>query len=292
MSIGIPRAVDVEKRSFDRWVIELEPQPFARPLSCGGCHARVEPVTGYMTRKGTTVDPLYRLGRGVSHENGCVYDFDAQVGQLHQRNVGVVEKDGDLYVLVLNMELEGEQAASKDAKSGPRNRLAFSRVGIPPLHPTLRAASEIAKLLRKFEHDPAAKARFRARYGRRVIAWENFCFDAAHDLKRLHRMLSTTRVEVDHPRAVVGRVEHVRQRDGSLYLAVRESDPATRGPVRSGEGVPIKPVLRPSSGSALGVAVDETVVGYGMWIPWTPPSGGPHYVTLWLGAHRGAMATL
>lgn len=291
MSIGIPRAVDADGRPFDRWAIDDEPQPFTRPLSCGGCESQVGPVRRYTRRNGTVVEPLYRLGKGVNHDDGCVYDFDAQVGRLQRRNVGVVERDGDFYVLVLNVPPDDDQVSTTEAVGDPRGRLDFKQTASPPLNPTLRAASEIVKLLRKFEHDPEAKVRFRARYGGRVLAWDDFCFDAAHDLKRLYAAVSTAALD-DHPRAVVGRVDHVRERDGAIYLAVREPDASTRAPVKAGDGIPITPVLRPGDGPAPRSAVDDVIVGYGIWVPWTPASGKPHYITLWLNDHRAAVATL
>ncbi len=294
MSIGIPRAVDVNDEEFDRWAVAQDLPPFARPLRCHGCGTRVDPVNGYVTRDGTQVEPLYRLAKGGRHAEGCIYDFDAQARLLAERNVGVVERDGDTYVLIL--DVVGDDPSPTEPEGTPRGRIKYLRNQEARLEQTLRAAHEIARLLRHFEDDSEAQSRFRARYEGRIIAWSNFCFDAGRDLKRLHRELNRTDPAHDHPRAVVGRVERVgdSQNGGSkvAYLAIRDDESTTRRPLHASDGVRIVPVLRTSQAGVLERHRGQMVVSYGRWTTFTPASKGTHYVTLWLDEFRGALAPL
>ena len=296
MSIGIPRAIDARGKPFDRWAIEDGPHPFVRPLRCGKCTALVDPVSGYVKRNGVDVEPLFRLTKGGRHDDGCPYDFDAQLGELQQRHANVVEQEGDLYVLILNTAADMETTSQTGSVRVPRSKLAFRRATAPPLHQTVRAASEIARLLRRFEQDSDARSRFRARYDGRVIGWDDFCFDATRDVKRLYGLLSRVDPLTDHPRAVVGRIERLRPgQDGAssaAHLAVREPNSTSRRAVTAPDGIRIAPVLRAGASTALNVTDGELVVGYGRWTLFTPDTGRVHYVTLWLDDHRGAVASL
>jgi len=80
---GIPRVVDAAGTSFGRLQIDRTPQPFVRPLTCGGrtCSASAVAVVGYL-RLQTWVEPMYRLGPGAEHSAGCPFNVEARVGDL------------------------------------------------------------------------------------------------------------------------------------------------------------------------------------------------------------------
>ena len=79
-----PKAIDATGRTWDRAAIPRVPQPFVKPLRCGGCTTPVVAVHGYETRFGAEVAPLYRLTdrAATPHEDGCIYDLDAQADNL------------------------------------------------------------------------------------------------------------------------------------------------------------------------------------------------------------------
>ena len=74
-TFGIPRVVDARGTSFGRQQIQRTPQPFVRPLTCGGraCSAAAVAVVGYL-RLQTWVEPMFRLGPGAEHSEGCPYN--------------------------------------------------------------------------------------------------------------------------------------------------------------------------------------------------------------------------
>ncbi|WP_300679578.1 hypothetical protein [Nocardioides sp.] len=295
VALGIPYAIDVLGDKFDRWAIESPTPPFTRPLRCGGCEVAVGPVHGYLTRDGKArVDPLYRLAKGMRHEEGRRYDFDAQASDLQCRHVGTVTKDGDTYILVLNLASEGEVKPRREGDATSRSRAAFTRGRTPTIDQTLRAATEIVRLIRAFAHDPKARERFRARYGDLVISWDDFCFDAAHDIKRLDRALAATDPASEYPRAVVGRVEEMGADSNNnpvAHFAVR--DPGDHRPVKAADDIPIKPVIRVTTNPLPEtITVGNTLVAYGRWRHFSANTGRAHYVTLWLDEHRAAVARL
>jgi hypothetical protein len=73
---GIPKVVDARGTIFGRQQIQRTPQPFVRPLTCGGrgCSAGAVAVVGYL-RLQTWVEPMYRLGPGEKHSPGGAADL-------------------------------------------------------------------------------------------------------------------------------------------------------------------------------------------------------------------------
>src|SRR6476661_1223001 len=71
-TFGIPRVVDARGTSFGRQQIQRTPQPFVRPLTCGGrtCLAAAVAVVGYL-RLQTWVEPMFRLECGAEHSTGA-----------------------------------------------------------------------------------------------------------------------------------------------------------------------------------------------------------------------------
>ena len=283
----MPEAIDATGRRWRRLAIEQQPQPFVKPLHCAGCVTPVVPVHGYVTRFGTSVAPLYRLtDREASpHEPGCIYDFDAQGGRIVTENRPLVRRDDDVYELqlpTLPTTLEGERNARP--VSGPRSRLQIGHPRGLTLDPVIKAATAIVRLLRRFENNPAARAKFRARYGQRVFTWSEFCFDAGHDVKRLVQEIG---VDPERPYAVVGTVKDTgAAAAGSSYLLQLD----TRIPVRTGDGERVQVFVRAHDQDRLSGAIGDTVACYGRWSLFTPPRGGV-WATLWTD-ELGAVATV
>jgi hypothetical protein len=285
--LGVPEAVDASGRRWRRAAIEQRPQPFVKPLHCAGCSTPVVPVHGYVTRFSTEVQALYRLtDRDASpHEQGCLYDFDAQVGRLATQNRPLVRREDEVYELQLPHPLVTVEAERRPRPArGARSRL---QVGRPPgvaLDPVIKAAAAIVRLLHRFGQDPAAAANFRARYGERLFTWTEFCFDAGHDVKRLVQKIGA---DPDRPYAVVGTVKDAGvAAAGSSYLLQLD----TRIPVRTADGDRVQVFVRAREQSRLNGAVGDTVACYGRWSLFTPPRGGV-WVTLWTD-ELGAVATV
>jgi hypothetical protein len=176
--------------------------------------------------------------------------------------------------------------AEPNALGGPgaRSRL---HVGHPPglaLDPVIKAAAAIVRLLRRFDHDPAARAKFRARYGQRLFTWSEFCFDVGHDVKRLVQEIGA---DAERPYAVVGTVKDAgAAASGGSYLLQLN----TRIPVRTSDGDRIQIFVRAHDQSRLSGAIGDTVACYGRWSLFAPPRGGV-WATLWTD-ELGAVATV
>ena len=105
-TFGIPRVVDARGTSFGRQQIQRTPQPFVRPLTCGGrtCSAAAVAVVGYL-RLQTWVEPMFRLGPGAEHSAGCPFNVDQRIDDLVKAHRAAVEpKDCDYDHLVIAAE--------------------------------------------------------------------------------------------------------------------------------------------------------------------------------------------
>lgn len=285
--LGIPVAIDATGRMWRRAAIQCVPQPFVRPLRCGGCRTAVVAVHGYLNRFGTAVAPLYRLidREANPHEDGCVYDFDTQAARILTQHRPLLSRHGEIYELQLPTlpKTPTTPQRSPDA-STPPSRLQVAPLADVRLDPVIKAAAAIAHLLRHFDDDPVARARFRARYRGRMFTWSEFCFDARHDVKRLVEQIDT---DADRPYAVIGTVKQVGSAaSGASYWLQLD----TRVPVRTAAGDRIQLFIRTHEQSTLSDTVGECVVCYGRWSLFTPPRGGA-WATLWAD-ELGAVATV
>ena len=97
-TFGIPRVVDARGTSFGRQQIQRTPQPFVRPLTCGGrtCSAAAVAVVGYL-RLQTWVEPMFRLGPGAEHSEGCPFNVDHRIDDLVKAHRAVVEPKAGQY---------------------------------------------------------------------------------------------------------------------------------------------------------------------------------------------------
>ena len=89
------------------------PQPFVRPLTCGGrtCSAAAVAVVGYL-RLQTWVQPMYRLGPGAEHSAGCPFNVDRRIDDLVKAHRAAVEpKDGQYRLLLQIAEAASPSAA-------------------------------------------------------------------------------------------------------------------------------------------------------------------------------------
>src|SRR6478609_3045518 len=95
-TFGIPRVVDARGTSFGRQQIQRTPQPFVKPLTCGGrtCSATAVAVVGHL-RLQTWVNPMFRLGPGAEHSALCPFNVEARVDDLVKEHRAAIEpKDG------------------------------------------------------------------------------------------------------------------------------------------------------------------------------------------------------
>ncbi|GAB2663669.1 hypothetical protein GCM10027169_27550 [Gordonia jinhuaensis] len=272
--VGIPRARDAKNNLFEREAVDESPQPFVKPLLCGGCTAPVVAVPGSTRRSGAgsvSVIPYYRLKSRDEHDHdeGCRYHFDERVGDIATEYRQEIERDADTYLLILRdpQSLAGPEDDEGEDNDGREVRTDVETAGGAALHPTIQAARAIARLLRHFRNDPAAQARFKASYQGVRIAWEDFFFDAEHDAPSLAaRLLDTSQ----YPIAVLGRatlVQPFKNGDGrSVHL---QTPPGAKGP----DGRWVNAVLRASQPRFLGYEADDVILGYGNWQLY-PESGG------------------
>src|SRR6478609_5213418 len=124
---GIPRVVDARGTSFGRQQIQRAPQPFVRPLTCGGrsCSAAAVAVIGYL-RLQTWVEPMFRLGPGAEHSEGCPFNVDHRVDDLVKAHRAVVKPKEGQYRLLL-------QIAEATTPSAPRVRPDTEEIRDPRL---------------------------------------------------------------------------------------------------------------------------------------------------------------
>ena len=206
--VGIPSALDANGHRFTRRDVEREPQPFVRPLRCGGCSAPVSPVRGHPRQQGTRtaqVVPHYRLSVGGEHERRCPFNFHERATEIVEQSRGTVEKRRGRYRLLIP-EDDPLTDPVDDRLSRPHLR---SKLLITPsrrliLGETLSSAARIARLLRMFDRDPDTVERFCAVYGGQEIRWRDFYVtpdDLTLAADRLDRGLG-------HPMAIHGVVHH------------------------------------------------------------------------------------
>ncbi len=169
-TVGIPFARDNHGGRFGRAAIDRTPQPFVKPLVCHGFGSRVRAVPTHpmTTRDAVTVRTAHYglLGHG-KHRPGCRYDFERQAQQLLVECRGRVQRRDEQYRLLLPDADEPQRPAPVDggrprASTGPR--LVVQPADRPVWDEALASTRRIARLLRHFEHDPAAVQRFRAQY--------------------------------------------------------------------------------------------------------------------------------
>lgn len=287
--VGIPSARDARGRSFGYLAIDDDPQPFEKPLICGGCETRVDPVRGYVRRDSTSVRAHYRLTNRAQapHADGCPYDFDAEVGRLLVEHRREIERNGDVYELRLPDLSGGVDEAAPDpvAESGARDRLVVHEQPGRRLPPALMAAAAVARLLRVYEDDPEAQARFRASWNGRTIPWGDFYFDVARDALRLGQVI---RAEKGYPVAVAGTVKKLGESaSGQSYV---ELDTV--------RGVPDKASARwihvraySNQAKHLPFETGQRVLGYGHWKAYAPDDSSSIFFNLWVD-HRSLIATV
>lgn len=287
IGVGIPQAIDSTGRTFGRKAIGRDPRPFTEPLHCGGCTTLVRPVSGYTTREGTRVNPLYRLTNRhhAPHDQDCRYDFDAQAGRLLEEHRHAVSKTGDIYELRLPEVTPQTEDVGQGLGVNPdgRDRLTVHTRSGHTLEPVLSAAAAIARLIATYENDPQARARFAARWKGRRIAWDDFYFDTAHDARRLAQVIA----DGDHPVAVSGVVKETgRTTNDTADLIELDTERGVSHPP-TGRWIHIR-VLRKDPGR-LSHGPGQRVLGYGQWSHFEPDSSRNHYVNLWI--NHGALIT-
>jgi len=287
--VGIGEAIDSQGHRFGRAAIDQEPQPFVKPLTCGGCktgvvavpsHTRRAPRTHLAESGQTWVVAFYRLHhrKRTPHDDDCIYDFDARTGELHRQHRSVVRKDGDIYELrlpspqVLGYRLRADRPATERSRLDIRTRSGGSEID-----PVIAAALAIVRLLRRFGDDPAAQRRFRAHFEGTTIPWRDFCFDATRDAKRLAAVVAQ---KPTHPIAVYAPVKATgSSQSGETYFIRLD----TRTRVRDSEGALLSVFLR-STDDRLAQAPrpGEYALGFGMeWGDHLPSLGGTRHLRLW-----------
>lgn len=278
--VGIPRATDITGRIFGRTAIDSDPRPFRRPLRCAGCSTPVTPVSRYPRRDGAWVDGYYRLTNRerAPHDEGCRFDFDAQVGRLIVEHRHAVTKNGDVYELQLpDFDADPSDDDVGDLPNlGGRDRLTVNTLNDHPLVPVLSAAAAIARLIATYEHDPDARARFVARWQGREIPWNDFYFDVTHDARHLARIVESE----SHPVAVAGNVKFTgRTTRNDADLLELDTEGGVSYPP-TGRWIHVR-VMRNDPGR-LTHDVGERVLGYGAWGQFEPQESKNHYVSLWI----------
>lgn len=287
VGVGIPQAIDTAGRIFGRAAIERDPRPLTEPLHCGGCSTRVQPVSGYTTRDGTRVNPLYRLTHRLHapHDNDCRYDFDAQAGRLLEEHRHAISKTGDIYELRLPETTPHTEGTDRDPDVNPdgRDRLTVHTRRGHTLEPVLSAAAAIARLIATYENDPEARARFTARWKGRRISWDDFYFDTAHDARHLAHVVEAS----DHPVAVSGVIKLIgRTTNDTADLIELDTERGVSHPP-TGRWIHIRILRRDPDHLTHGTG--QRVLGYGQWDHFEPSGSNNHYVNLWI--DRDSLAT-
>ncbi|RNI25082.1 hypothetical protein EFY87_00020 [Flexivirga caeni] len=226
------------------------------------------------------VIPYYRLKnrKEHDHDDGCSYHFDERAGDLVTEHREEIERDADTYVLILRdpRSLAAPGDDEDDDGDGRMVRTDVESSGGAALHPTIQAARAIARLLRHFQNDPDALARFEATYHGARIPWTDFFFDAEQDAARLSDRLSAPN---QYPIAVLGQATLIQPfKSGSGGRSVHLHTPrGAKGP----DGRWVNAVMRASNPRFLGYAVGDAILGYGSWELY-PESGGPRVAAcLW-----------
>lgn len=150
--VGIPQAMDSTGHTFGRKAIDDDPQPFTRPLRCGGCATTVNPVRGYSMRNTSTwVAAHYRLTSRdqAPHDEDCRYDFDAQAGRLHHEHRSDVTRDGGVFELRLPQTDPEAQARFTARWNG--HRIPWKDFYFDTAHD----ASHLARTVEQYEHPVA-----------------------------------------------------------------------------------------------------------------------------------------
>lgn len=208
---GIPRVIDAEGYRFNRGHIEKTPQPFVKPLTCGGrnCTAATVAVTGHHRLK-TWVEPMYRLGPGAQHTDGCLFNVDERMDALVKEHRAAIEPKNGMYRLML--QVVEKPTPVRPARPGidevgdPRQPAAIARHPTRTIPPVIKAATAVVRLLQDLEDDPVAKARFVAiNYtpgGQELLSWDEFCWPATKSLE----LAADIKAHPGQPRVVWGRV--------------------------------------------------------------------------------------
>lgn len=277
MRVGMPYAIDDAGTRHSRWAIDYQPRPFVGGLRCSGCATGVDSVVGYKPRGGTRrVDPLFRLQKHTAHEEDCEYDFHAQAGKLTVDYRSEIEKRGNHYTLILADPAPSRVVpTAEEAPADPRSRLDVrARPGAPRLHPTISAASAIARLLASFDNDPAARNAFRATYQGKTYRWEQIYFHAPHDTQRLERTVTS---RTSRPLIVRGKVRTTGESStGDTHFAqlITSSD-------TNAEGRFINVYLRSEHPEDVQFNIDDDVIAYGQWTRFSPPNSKRMEIALW-----------
>lgn len=208
---GIPRVVDSRGNHFGRQAVQRTPQPFVKPLTCGGrgCTAATVAVVGYH-RLQTWVEPMYRLGPGAEHSARCLFNVDQRLDDLVQEHrAAVVPKDG-LYRLMLQIaekpsRIDRMRTQIEDVGE-PRLPANITRHSTRTIPPVIKAAAAVVRLLQDLDDDPVAKARFVAvNYtpsGQELLSWDEFCWPST----KSRELAADIKAHPGRPRAVWGRV--------------------------------------------------------------------------------------
>jgi hypothetical protein len=275
--VGVPTAIDHKGRRFTHLDIDPTNPPYERPLKCPGCAVTVQPVAGYVTATEVEVPALFRLGKGLAHEDRCPWDFDRRAkGITAEAHGSVVVLDGR-YTLLLESLPKGrglQRAAGEFVRPTDTSR---TRSQLSPQSQLI----EIVRLLRTFVDDPHAVDQFQVRTpDGTLIPWRHFCFTAHADAKRLQSALAT---EPPHPRAVLAVIDQIAPcatgTSYAVHLKVRPATAAYQGPVRGAHGIPVKPVLRSrNEWDFAGLKPGDEIAAIGEW----RNSGKLEQPTLWV----------
>lgn len=266
--IGIPTAVDANGGVFDRSDVGRTPEPFARPLRCGGCSIPVTTQSPHTKQRGNihVAGSYKRMPNGPDHDQGCRYAFDARVGQLVQEHRAEVEREHGRYVLLLRELMRHPHATEPpESVADPRSRLQVStRPGQPKATATLQAAAQIARLLSDFDDDDEVADNFVATYQGRTVTWRQFFYRADREALRLTAYLDT---KPAHPIAVMGAIHTLRPSlKGDTWSAEIRLGRTLLTTARERVHV----TLRANDRGSLAGRPGQMVLAYGLWGLWRP----------------------
>ncbi|GAA0454109.1 hypothetical protein [Streptomyces olivaceiscleroticus] len=200
----IMKALDANGKPVYRWMIEIKPQPFVKPLRCFFC---TRPV---VANPGSHRQPPYmRLKEGRRHDPDCELDPTRVIHAIARgsHRLASVQPDGTLRLVMPDETTVGRTADKEtdDAKDSDGERAALDiHTRRPWLPPALNNAVKVARFLRQCDFDDQLARRFTLAYQGSTIRWARFCYgpDAGSYATLLDRVRKTGPLK--HPVAVHG----------------------------------------------------------------------------------------